>query len=70
MLFAVMVSVILKIFNVKHVLIKAKDKSKHLSKDIVQCRRLQKLNFVGLMIRLSYFLNQLINANVNVNIQE
>ena len=46
-------------------LIKEKDKSKHLSKDIVQCRRLQKLNFVGLVMRFSYFLNQLINTNVN-----
>ena len=38
-------------------LIKAKYKSKHLSKNIVQCRRLQKLNFVGLMMRFNYFLN-------------
>ena len=56
--FAVMVSLILKIFSVKHVLDKSKDKSKHLSKNIVQCRRLQKLNFVGLMMRFNYFLNQ------------
>ena len=42
--FAVVVSMILKMC-----LIKAKDKSKHLLKNIVQCRRLQKLNFAGLM---------------------
>ena len=39
-------------------LIKAKDKSKHLSENIVQCRRSQKLNFVGQMMRFNYFLNQ------------
>ena len=59
-----MVSMILKILNVKHAL----DKSA-CQKDIVQHRRLKKLNFVGLMIRFSYFLNQLINANVSVNIK-
>ena len=51
-------------------LIKAKDKSKHLSKNIVQCRRLQKLNFVGLMMRFNYFLNQSVIANANVNTKE
>ena len=52
-------------------LMKAKDKSKYLSKKYIgQCRRLQKLNFVGLMMRFSYFLNQLINTNVSVNMKE
>ena len=51
-------------------LIKAKDESKHLSKNIVQCRRLQKLNFVELMMRFNYFLNQQVIGNANVNIKE
>ena len=52
--FAVMVSKNYSILNMR--LIKTKDKSKHLSKE--QRRRLQKVNFVGLMMRFSYFLNQ------------
>ena len=48
-------------------LIKAKGNSKHLSK---RCRKLQKMNFVGLMIRFSYFLNQLVNTNVSVKIKD
>ena len=56
--FAVMVSVILKYSTSNMILIKAKDKSQHLSKNIAQCRRLQKFNFVGLMMRFNYFLNQ------------
>ena len=51
-------------------LIKVKDKSKHLSRNIVQCRRLQKLNFVGLMMRFNYVLNQQVIANANVNNKE
>ena len=51
-------------------LIKTKDKSKHLPKRYSKCRKLGKLSFVGLMMRFSYFLNQLINTNVNVNIKE
>ena len=50
-------------------LIKAKDKTNICQIDIVQCRSLQQLNFVVLMIRFRYFLNQLINTNVNVNIK-
>ena len=56
--FAVMVSMILKYSASNMCLIKAKDKSQHLSKNIAQCRMLQKLNFVGLMMRFNYFLNQ------------
>ena len=54
--FTVVVSMILKIFK-NICLIKAKDKSKCLSKNITQFRRLQKLNFVRLMMRFSYLLN-------------
>ena len=68
--FAVMVSMISKYSALNMCLIKAKDKTKHLSKNIVQCWRLQKLNFVELMMRFSYFLNQKVTANVNVNIKE
>ena len=39
-------------------------------KVMVQCHMLQKFNFVGLIMRFSYFLNQSINTNVNVNIKE
>ena len=39
-------------------------------KNIVQCRRLQKHNFVGLIMRFGYFLNQKIITNVNVHIKE
>ena len=56
-IFAVVVSMILKIFK-NMCLIKAKDKSKHSPKNITQFRRLQKLNFVKLMMRFSYLLNQ------------
>ena len=51
-------------------LIKAKDKSNICQKDLVRCRRLQKLNFVELMMRFSYFLHQLINTDVSVNMKE
>ena len=48
-------------------LIRAKIKANICQKDIVKCRRLQNLNFAGLMMRFSSFLNQLINTNINVN---
>ena len=53
------------VYNYPKQLIKVKICQKH----ILQCRRFQKLNFVGLVIRFSYFLNQLINTNANVNIK-
>ena len=51
-------------------LIKTKDKSKHLSKNILQRQWLQKHNFVRLMMRFSYFLNKEVITNVKVNIME
>ena len=70
MFFAVMVSMILKTFIVKYVPDKKqKIKANICQKDIVQCRRLRKLSFVGLMMRFSYFLNQLINAKCKYEYQ-
>ena len=51
-------------------LIKAKDKSKHLTERSSTMSKARKINFVGLMMRFNYFLNQLINTDVNVNLKE
>ena len=70
MIFAVMVSMILKILNVKNMsLIKAKVKANVCQKRYrdYNVGGYKKLNFAGLMMRFSYFLNQLINTNINVN---
>ena len=51
-------------------LVKVKDKSKYLSKRYSTLSKVTKAEFCGMMMRLSYLLNQLINTNVSVNMKE